>query len=818
MELTINEKLIKTENGATILQAALKNGIYIPNLCFDKRLKPFGGCRLCVVEVEGEKKLLAACSTPAKEGMTVHTETQRLAKARKTVLELLLVHHPLDCPICDKAGECALQDLAFKYGPSQSRFTDERKHELERIDSPIVERNPNRCILCGKCVRLCYEHQGVGAINFIKKGFETKISPAFEETLDCEFCGQCIDTCPVGALGSKPYKFQARAWFIDEHEITCPFCGCGCTTNLSLREGEIIRARGKEGVGINSGDLCTRGRFGFDYIYSENRLTQPMIKKDGTLTAVSWKEALDFITEKLDSIKAHYGPSAIGAIGSQRCTMEDNYMLQLFMRDVIGTDNIDSAARFGYAKAQKAIESAFGIDDLPITWDAPLKADFILIVESDITSTLPVWGLNFILAKYYGKKLVVADSKETKLARNSKQWVRLKPGTGVALLKGMMKVIIDEGLYDMEKASSTYHFNTLVSSLFACTPAAVSEITGVPEADIVGLARAYAASKRRLISVTSNASENTTSLNTILAAANLVNLMGDSPETLQAPAEFSNTLGMWMMGVRPLKGGKDLQEMIYKSDDIKSLYIMGENPVVTFPDVAAVEKRLKALELLVVQDISLTKTAKLADVILPACSWAEKEGTFMSATGATHKIPKLVSERGQSVPDWMIFRNLARVMNKDLGVKGLDEIKLKIKELLTSGEKKRVKPSFNLVEYDVIEKTDEEYPLSLVTANVLQHSGSLSVLSKNLDSVVSDAYLQINMNDAEKYGVEHGGFVKVESKRGHIYLKAVITDEVPEGAVFASVHFAHARINTLTYPSVNGGVPLVAVKIEGWKK
>jgi NADH-quinone oxidoreductase subunit G len=816
LELTINGKVIKAEEGITVLRAALNNGIYIPNLCFDKRLKPFGGCRLCVVEVEGEKKLLAACSTPARDGMTVHTETPRIAKARKTVLELMLVHHPLDCPICDKAGECALQDLAFKYGPSQSRFVAERKHEPEIIDSPIVERNPNRCILCGKCVRLCYEHQGVGAINFIKRGFETKISPAFEETLDCEFCGQCIDTCPVGALGSKPSRFQSRAWFIDEREITCPYCGCGCTTNLSMQEGKIIRARGKEGIGINSGDLCARGRFGFDYIYSENRLTQPMIRKEGILTEVSWKEALDFITQRLDSVKTHHGPSAIGAIGSQRCTIEDNYMLQLFMRDVIGTDNIDSAARFGYAKAQKVIKSSFGIEDLPITWDAPLNAEFILVVESDITSTLPVWGLNFILAKYYGKNLVVADSKDTKLARNSKQWVRLKPGTGVALLKGIMKVIVDEGLYNMEKASSTYDFNTLVSSLFAYTPAVVSEITGVPEADIIKLARAYAASNKRLVAVTSNASENTTSLNTLLAAANLVNLMGDPPETLQIPAEFSNTLGMWKMGVRPLGDGKDVREMIYGADDIKALYVMGENPVVTFPDTSAVEKRLTAVEFLVVQDIILTETAKLADVVLPACSWAEKEGTFMSATGAIRQIPKLISEKGQSVPDWMIFRNLARAMNRDLGVKSLDDIRSVIKGLLMDGEKKRVKPAFNPVEYEVMEKLNKEYPLYLVTANVLQHSGSLSVLSKNLDSVVPDAYLQVNRNDAEKYRIGQGEFVKVKSKRGDIYLKALITDEVPEGTVFAPVHFGHARINALTYPSVNGGVPLVAVNIEAY--
>jgi NADH dehydrogenase/NADH:ubiquinone oxidoreductase subunit G len=377
-ELTINGVTVQGERGATILQVALKNGIYIPNLCYDRRLKPYGGCRMCVVEIEGQKGLSAACSTQIRDGMVVMTETPAVRKARSSVLELLLLHHPLDCPVCDKAGECSLQDLAFKYGPTHNRFSAVRKHDTERVDAPIVERNPNRCVLCGICVRVCQDHQGVGAINFIGRGFKTKISPAFEETLDCEFCGQCIDACPVGALGSKPFRFKSRVWYMDEHPITCPYCGCGCTTNVSIRDGRVMRARGKEGVGVNDGNLCSRGRFGFDYIYSENRLTQPLIKKDGNLVPATWSEALSYAAKRLAEVKASSGPEAIGALGSQRCTMEDNFLLQKFMREVVGTDNVDSAARFGYAKAQKAIKMAFGRELMPISWDAPLKADFLL--------------------------------------------------------------------------------------------------------------------------------------------------------------------------------------------------------------------------------------------------------------------------------------------------------------------------------------------------------------------------------------------------------------------------------------------------------
>jgi NADH-quinone oxidoreductase chain G len=833
IELIIDGKGIRAEPGTSILRAALDNGIYIPNLCYDKRLTHYGGCRLCIVEVKGQRKFNTACTTPVRDGMVVTTESPKIAMARKTLLELLLVHHPLDCPICDKAGECTLQDLAFKYGPSQNRFSAVRKHEPELLEAPIVERNPNRCILCGKCVKICSEHQGAKAINFIGRGFKTKISPAFEETLDCEFCGQCIDICPVGALGSKPYRFRSRVWFMDEYKIVCPYCGCGCTTNISVREGRIVRARGKEDVGINEGDLCSRGRFGFDYIYSENRLTSPLIKKGEKHVKVSWEDAIAHVTKRLNSIREKYGPSAIGAIGSQRCTMEDNFMLQKYMREVIGTDNIDSAARFGYAKVESAIEKVLGLDFLPIRWDAPLKSDFILVIDSDITSTHPVWGINFITAKNRGAQLVVADSKETKLARNSSSWLQINPGSSVALLNGIMRVIIDEELFSLdeelsigEKAPSTPNFEDLTKSLRDFTPSHVSKITGMSEEEIINLARSYARAKRRMLALTLGSSENTKGMNAIIAAANLVLLMDDRPETLQVPAEFSNTLGMWMVGVRPLKNGKTAFDMCYTPGAVKALYIMGENPLITFKDVTRVEKNLRDLELLIVQDIMYTDTAKIADIVLPGSSWAEKEGTLMAATGIMQELPKLLPETGQSIPDWKVFRNLARIMNEDMpisysyhmGMMEYGQVRAAIQDMISPMLTKCgvciSSPAFHPVIHELSETRDSDYPLLFVTENLFQHSGALSILSKNLGSMVSDAFLQINPADASKYKVVDDAFVKVASRRGEIFLKAMLTAEVPEGTVFAPVHFPHARINTLTHLPSDGEAPTDVVKVE----
>ncbi len=824
IELTINGRNIITKQGSTILAAALQNGIKIPHLCYDKRLMPHGGCRLCVVEIEGKNKLEASCATFASEGMVVKTETPRVKKIRQTVLELMLVHHPLDCPVCDKAGECPVQDMVFEYGKPEGRFRREKKHEPADTRGPLVELHSSRCVLCGKCVRVCAEHQGRGALGFIGRGFSTVVQPAFGEALECDYCGQCIDACPTGALLNKNMKYKSRSWFLDEQDSICSFCSCGCTVTLGMLGGKILRSRGKQSKGVSGGDLCGRGRFGFDYIYSDKRLTSPMIRKKEELVPVSWAEAIEYVSYRLGKTIIDHGPQSIGAIGSPRCTNEENYLLQKFMRETLGSGNIDSSAHFGYGSVEKAWKMAFGRMGHSIDLQSPLGRDILLVIESDLTITHPFFGLNILQARKKGSRLVVIDSRETKLTKNSSQWIKIRQGTAVALLNGVMKIIIDNGLVDVRKALKIPGYQALKEKVKEYTPERVRELTGVTAEGLAHTADALVKAGSRLITFSVGVSENTKGMDTVLAATNLVNLLGDAPETVQIPAEYANSLGLYQMGVRPDAGpynqmvesaGLGVPGMLYEPGVLKAMYIMGSDPVANFPNTSMVVSSLKLMELLIVQDIALTDTAKMAHVVLPAAGWAEKEGIFTNTEGREQKLSRMVRPSGESLPDWQIISSITKSMGRDFGITDRKDIEREIGRLRDAcHESTDISPAFNPVHCSTGEKPSETFPLSMVLRDVLPHAGSISSRSRTLNLVASEAKLEMNRNDAKKYGVEDRHYVRIISRRGTAYLKAEISDTVPDGMVYVPSHFPHCGVSNLTGLPDSGRTCLDAVRVE----
>jgi len=377
--LKIDGKKITVRKLSTVLDASRKLDIPIPTLCHHPELSPYGACRLCLVEIKGSPKPVASCTTFAKEGMEVVTSSPQLEKLRRTTLELILSDHPKDCMVCERAGDCKLQELAYFYGIRENRFEGERRVYTRKDNNPFVERDMEKCILCGQCVRICDEIQGVGAIDYAYRGLKTKICPPFEKDLNCEFCGQCVAVCPTGALTGKMWAQKGRQNF-KEVDTVCPYCGCGCNLTLHVWRNEVRRVSSKEDT-INEGWLCAKGRFGYGFIHSPDRLTKPLIRivpKDQTtfgnqshslkpplakggngggiasfltphsslFKEVSWDEAYDFIAKRLKEIKDRYGPDSIGGLSSAKCTNEENYLFQKFMRAAIGTNNVDHCARY----------------------------------------------------------------------------------------------------------------------------------------------------------------------------------------------------------------------------------------------------------------------------------------------------------------------------------------------------------------------------------------------------------------------------------------------------------------------------------------
>jgi predicted molibdopterin-dependent oxidoreductase YjgC len=348
IQLTIDGRDVKAEAGMTIFQACTKAGIPIPHLCYREDLTPTTACRVCVVEVEGARTLVASCAYPVANKMVVRTNTKRVQDARKLAVEFLLSDHPYDCMTCEKSGSCKLEKYAYEFGIRKSRFDGDKHSYPVRSANPFYERDYNKCILCGRCVTVCHEMQYCEAVDHSKRGFATKIAASFDHSMQetpCVFCGNCVSVCPVGALSEKAGRFLGRDWELTKVPTICSYCGVGCTLVLNVKDNLIIKVTSDRQLGVNKGWTCVKGRFGSDYVHSADRLTEPLIKENETFRQASWEEALDRVARGLTQVKAKYGADAIGVLVSAKCTNEENYLLQKLARAALGTNNVDHCAR-----------------------------------------------------------------------------------------------------------------------------------------------------------------------------------------------------------------------------------------------------------------------------------------------------------------------------------------------------------------------------------------------------------------------------------------------------------------------------------------
>jgi formate dehydrogenase alpha subunit len=878
--LTINGREIRARRGVTVLEAALEAGIYIPTLCYDPDLKPYGGCRLCVVEIEGMRGLVGSCTTPAVEGMVVHSDTPRVMQSRRMTMELITANHRGDCITCPRNQDCELLRVARYLGVEQEH-TDRlrRRTQVLPLDQshPAFIRDPNKCILCARCVRACQEIAVVGAIDLAFRGNLAKVAtfgdkPIVESV--CKSCGECVARCPTGALAPRWEKPPA-----EEVRTICPYCGVGCSVYLGIRDNKIVSARGDPKGPANKGSLCVKGRWGYDFVGHPERLTMPLIRLPGVSRSAghngrvreifreaTWEEALELSVEKLLGLKQAHGADSIAALSSAKCTNEDNYVMQKFMRAVIGTNNIDHCARLCHASTVVGGIAAFGQGAMSNSYSDFEKTKLFFVIGSNATECHPVIGSMIKRrVKFGGAKLIVADPRSIELGEYASVRLAHRPGTDVALINALMHVIIREGLEDRQFIDQrTEGFAELRQLLEAYDLDTAEAITGVSRADIEAAARLFAEAESACVLYGMGITQHTTGTDNVKSVANLLLLTGNIGRegTGFSPLRGQNNVqGACDMGALPnvypgyqrvddpasrakfeSAWGRELSQRIgvmvteisagILRGDIRGLYVMGENPMLSEPHLKHTREAMEKIELLIVQDIFLSETGWMADVVLPAAAFAEKDGSFTNTERRIQRVRRALLPPGQARPDWQIISALAGRMGCALDYADASQIMEEIASLapiyggvrldrldqdglqwpcpdvshpgtpfLFQDGFARGRGKFHALAYvSPAEVASQSYPLVLTTGRVLEHwhTGTMSRRTRVLSELCPTGVVEMHPDDALKLGLVEGDVVVVSSKRGRVETPVRITEKSPPGLLFMPFHWHEAAANMLT--------------------
>jgi NADH-quinone oxidoreductase subunit G len=651
--LTVDGKKLTAPAGSLLIEACKTVGIEVPSFCYYPGLSLQGACRMCVVKVEKMPKLQTACTTVVTEGMIVQTDSDEVRQARKAMVELLLGNHPLDCPVCDAGGECELQDMTFSYGAAESKFMEAKNHKEEQQWSPVVFFDRPRCILCYRCVRVCGEGMDVWALGVQNRGVGSIIAPNEGDHLDCEECGMCIDICPVGALTSGSYRYKTRPWEMNHVGTICTHCGDGCKTTLGVRRNdtgaEIVRGDNRDKSGINGDFLCVKGRYAFDFAHHKERLTQPLIRKNGKLTPATWEEAFELIGKKFREVRDQNGGGAIGVVGSNRTTNEENYLLSKFARVVLKTNNVDHHRTADYPALAAALHGKPGKTG---SMRDVLEAPAILLIGNDPTNQHPLlaWQIRTNV-RLREARLYVINSAPIKLQRQATGFGLVAAGTeakAVGFLGGDDSLL--DALIGDVKRDDWIALREKIRGEKDLVIIFGSEVRGRDVAKLANFASGLTGAK--LISLGDYANSRG------------VSEMGLYPDLLPGyePVAGANKFqGEW--GTLPTDKGLTLPEMLEaaKSGKLKALYVVGSNPVGRLGiDPVALSKTF-----VVVQEMFLTETADIAAVVLPAANAYEKTGTFTNTCGDLQLVKK-AGEVTNTKPDFEMIVRIADAMGSDV--------------------------------------------------------------------------------------------------------------------------------------------------------
>lgn len=912
INFTLDDRSVTAKPGETIWQVAKREGTTIPHLCHKDAsgYRADGNCRACVVEVEGERVLAASCCRAPTAGMNVHTGSERAEKARAMVMELLLADQPAQAAAHDASSH--LWHMAAAQGVANSRFPAMQADHVPLLDDSHVAMRVNldACIQCGLCVRACREVQVNDVIGIAGRGHDAFPTFDFGDPMGestCVACGECVQACPTGALMPATVLDMAERGdsgdFDTEVATVCPFCGVGCQVSLKLKDGRVKYVEGINGP-ANEGRLCVKGRFGFDYIDHPHRLTKPLIRRPGApkglnvdpanplthFREASWEEAMAFAAGGLARLKAEHGGGAVAGFGSAKCTNEEAYLFQKLIRQGFGHNNVDHCTRLCHASSVAALIENVGSGAVTATFNEIEHADVAIVIGCNPTENHPVAATYFKQFVKRGGRLIVMDPRGQALKRHAAHMLQFRPGADVSMLNAIMHVIVEEGLYDQQYiAAMTENWEAEKAHLADFAPEKMEGICGVPAQTLREVAREFAGAKAAMIFWGMGVSQHihgTDNARSLISLALMCGQVGRPGAGLHPLRGQNNVQGASDAGLVPMflpdyqsvtsdsirnhfselwgagdwsgEKGLTVTEILdaVHAGQIKGMYILGENPAMSDPDVTHARAALAALEHLVVQDIFVTETANYADVILPAAALYEKDGTVTNTNRQVQMVRAAVAPPGEARADWAITVELANRLGlgwrhghprevfaeMKLGMKSLENItwaRLEAEGAVTYPSLSPTDPGQAIVFGDAFpraggrarfapasiiapdELPDAEYPMILTTGRQLEHwhTGSMSRRSKVLDAVEPEANCSLHPATLRRLGVQPGGRVRLQTRRGEITLLARADRAVAEDMVFVPFAFVEAAANMLTNPAIDpfGKIPefkFAAVRVE----
>ena len=884
IDFKLNGETISAFAGETILQAAQRHGTDIPRLCYKEGYRPDGNCRACVVEIKGERVLAPSCCRQPAQGMEVQSDNARALASQKMVLELLLA----DVPKQDlKPGGNELFQWAAKLGVAESRFEATRSWAPD-VSHPAMDVNLDACIQCTRCVRACREEQVNDVIGYAMRGLASKIVFDMDDAMGastCVACGECVQACPTGALAPAKQAYMLKA---DKTvDSVCPYCGVGCQLTYHVKDNKIVRAEGRDGP-ANHERLCVKGRFGFDYVHHPHRLTTPLIRKPGVAKSANftvdpdawrdvfreatWEEALDFAAGGLAKIRDRDGPNALAGFGSAKGSNEEAYLFQKLVRTGFGTNNVDHCTRLCHASSVAALLEGVGSGAVSNQVSDVERAEVIFVIGSNPTSNHPVAATWIKNAVQRGAKLIIADPRRNELMRHAWRHLQFKADMDVAMLNAMLYTIIDEDLYDREFVRQrTSNFEALRENVKGYSPEAMAPVCGIAAETLREVARTFATSKGSMILWGMGISQHvhgTDNARCLIALSLITGQIGRPGSGLHPLRGQNNVQGASDAGLIPMMypdyqrvdspeaivrfekfwnqpldhtPGLTVVEIIDAACEhrVKGMYVEGENPAMSDPNANHAREGIASLEHLVVQDIFLTETAYLADVVLPASAWPEKTGTVTNTDRIVQLGRRALDCPGDARQDLWIIQEIG----KRLGCKwtytgpesGVAEVYEEMRQAMNSiggiswqrleqqsavtypcrteddpGQSVVFTENFptkdgrgRLVPADLIpanERPDAEYPFVLITGRQLEHwhTGSMTRRASVLDAIEPEAVGSLHPLDLDALGARPGETITVASRRGRISLMARADEGTPRGAIFIPFAFYEAAANELT--------------------